>query len=240
MSLLLLFRSAGGTQHALAGTIAAVSTISAELTVVHTLQGTIVGQSAVNNSSLVVARPLEGAITGQSVINDGLTVSHTLVGLIAGQSALSGLVTTGSQHVLVGTITGQSTLTGDLTVARALESVISATSALANASLLVAHTLDAAVLGQSVVNGSLQRVFAVFGSIAGQSSINGDATVAGPPPAVIPATPTTGKWELLASARIAGVAKHFQPSSITVTKDFEKTRTSTLPLKVKAKKVTIP
>lgn len=94
----------------LAGTVAGIAAVTGTLTQIHELAGTVGGQAAVTAELTTVL--LEGNIDGQATVTGTLSVTIELSGTVGGQTTVTGSLF--QQHNLSGTVGGVAAVIGRL------------------------------------------------------------------------------------------------------------------------------
>jgi len=212
----------GGTAHALAGAIAAASSLSGVLVAIRALSGAIAATSTVTGAlgligqvvlagaiaatsaatgTLKAARSMAGTIAATSSLTARLLCKRALSGAIAATSTVTGALGRTGQIVLAGVIAATSTATGSLKAARSMAGSVAAASSL-TARLLCKRALSGAIAATSTVTGALGLIGQVVlaGAIAATSAASGSLkairSLAG---AIASATSATGSLKAIRS-----------------------------------------
>lgn len=161
--------SAGGTNHALIGSVAAAASLSATLSIARPLSGSA-NAIAIPTGGIAVARSAAGSAAGQSSLSGSLGVARTLVGQIAAQPQVAASVVVARS--LAGQIAGQSSMSGTLSTQGqvSLSGSISAASS-AGGSLSAVRSLEGHVTATAVAAASLSRTIGLSGRVEAATSL---------------------------------------------------------------------
>lgn len=167
--------SAGGTNHALIGSVTAAASLSGSLSVAQPLAGAV-NAAAVPAGVMSVARSTAGSAAGQSSLSGSLRVSRPLAGQIAAQPQGSASVVVARS--LAGQSAGQSSMSGTLATQGqvSLSGFLSAASS-AGGSLSAARSLDGHVVATSVAAASLSRAIGLSGRVEAATSLSAAGSI---------------------------------------------------------------
>lgn len=165
---------------ALAGTIAASSTVSGTATVSKNLSGSLSAASSVSGT-LSVTRNLSGAIAAESTATGTLTnepPTLNLSGTVAAASSVSG--TLAVTRNLGGAVNAVSSVSGTLAVTRNLSGAVNAASSVSG-TLAITRNLSGTVAAETTATGTLTNTpagsIALSGTVAAVSGVAGSLTI---------------------------------------------------------------
>jgi len=166
---------------ALAGAIAGSATVSATgmTTLPAALAGSIAASSTVAGA-LTVTAGLAGSIAASSTVTGALTKpAAALAGAIAASSTVTATGMTTAPAVLAGSIAASSTVTAALAIAAGLAGIIDTAAATVTGSLTTPAGLAGAIAGHATITGGLAGTGAgapLTGAIAASSTVTGALT----------------------------------------------------------------
>ena len=163
--------TAGGTDHALAGSTAGIGRQSGALTVVKQLAGASAGVGA-QSGALVVARALSGAAAGIGGHGATLVVGRALVGSSEGAGDTSGALV--AERALGGAAPGLGGASGALIVDHALSGASSGVGGAVGELEPGAGPADHALAGATAGAGGLSGALALDAALGGTSAATGD------------------------------------------------------------------
>lgn len=167
--------SAGGTNHALIGSVSAAASVLGSLSIARPLTGSA-NAAAAAVGTLSIAKRVAGSTSGQSLLSGSLRVSRPLVGQIAAQPQVSASV--GVARSLAGDLAGQSSMGGTLSTQGqvSLSGSLSAASS-AGGSLSAARSLEGHVATTSVAAASLLRAIGLSGRVEAATSLSAAGSI---------------------------------------------------------------
>jgi hypothetical protein len=167
--------SAGGTNHALIGSVSAAASVLGALSIARPLTGSA-NAAAAAVGTLSIAKRVAGSTAGQSLLSGSLGVARTLVGQIAAQPQVAASVVVARS--LAGQIAGQSSMSGTLSTQGqvSLSGSISAASS-AGGSLSATRSLDGHVTATAVAAASLSRTIALSGRVEAATSLSAAGSI---------------------------------------------------------------
>ena len=155
----------------LAATVAATSSLAGALPIDKGLTSTIPAVSSLAGA-LPVDKGLAATIPVTSSLAGALALEWALAGTVPAASTLAGEITIAGEQLLDGVVVATSTLAGDLPIERLMVSTVAAASTL-DAILGKYRAIAGSIDAVSTLTGDLQRLRALAGAIAGGSTLAG-------------------------------------------------------------------